>query len=337
MPSLRIAFLVVVASLFSATGYSQQNEPIENGNPRDRIILQVRVVSANDRPIGLNLRVELMPSQSAGTMMEALTNGQGLADMTLYQEGEFRLRVSGPGVETALSETFSLVRGEGTHIEFVRAKLVGATDQPAAAAGGVSSAASYSIPKDAAKEFDKGVAELRKNNWSDAAAHFQTAIDRYPKFDQAYDDLGIAKQNGGDVAGAKVAYQKAIELNDHNAGAQRDLARILEKEKNWPAAAELLGHSLAVDPNNAGSLTLLSIAQLEQGQVDEAISTASRVHALEHKSYPIAHLVLARAYELKSQNDDAIAQYRIYLVEDPAGPKAQAAKENLARLTQPPQ
>jgi Tfp pilus assembly protein PilF len=334
MPGLRISLLVVLFSL-AVPAFAQKGQKEGALSPSGD--LQVRVVTENDRPVGLSLNVELMQESVPGTMADSVTNGQGVADIPFSQAGNYRVRVSGAGIDTTMSEAFTIMSSQGTVVEFVRVKLRSADEQPPAAATGTASAASYSIPKDAAKEFDKGLAELRKSNWNDAAAHFQTAIDHYPKFDQAYGDLGIAKQNGGDIPGAKVAYQKAIEINDHNAGAQRDLARILEKEKNWPAAAELLGHSLAVDPNNAGSLTLLSIAQLEQGQVDEAISTASRVHALEHKSYPIAHLVLARAYELKSQNDEAVAQYRIYLEEDPAGPKAQAAKENLARLTQPPQ
>lgn len=334
MPKLRSTLLVVGASLFALVLVAQQ-EPSENGKPRDRIDLQVRLVSENDRPIGMNLRVELLSEDSAGTQLETLTNGQGVADIILYRQGNFRLRVSGPGVETTMSDSFSILSGGGTILQYVKVKVLH-PEQTGSAASGSASAASYTVPKEASKEFDKGVAALRKREWKEAQTHFEAAIAHYPKFDLAYDDLGIAKQNNGDLPGAKAAYQKAIELNDHGADALRNLARVLEGERNWAAAADLLTKSLGIEPNSAGSLTLLSIAQIEQGNVDLAIATASRVHALEHKSYAMAHLVLARAYELKSRTADAIAEYQMYLKEDPSGPKAAAAKENLAKLTLPP-
>jgi tetratricopeptide (TPR) repeat protein len=216
----------------------------------------------------------------------------------------------------------------------VHVQLHSVSERSAPAALRVSSVTSYAIPKEAAKAFDQGVADLRKNDWKKAEKHFKAATDRYPKFDRAYDYEGIAKQNDGDIPGAKLAYQKALELNDHSADALRNLARILESEKNWPAAADLLSKSLAVEPNNAGSLTLLAIAQIEQGKLDDATSNASRVHALEHKSYAVAHLVLARAYEMKAHNSDAIEQYRMYLTEEPTGPRSDVARKIMERLSQ---
>ena len=301
-------------------------------------VLHVRVVNDHERAVTMNLRVELLPASSETTLTETMTNSEGVAELQLQLQGggNFRLRVSGAGVETTTSDTFPMDPEEGSHLEFVKVKLTSTDEASTQAPGGVIGAKQYNIPKDATKEFDAGVASLHASDWKKAQSHFEAAIVKYPSFDQAYDDLGIARQNSGDLAGAKTAYQKAIEINDHNANAERDLARVLEGERKWPEAEDLLNKSLAMEPNNAGSLTLLSVAQIEQGKLNDAINTAGRVHALEHSSYAMAHFVLARAYELKQQNRDAIVEYQTYLKEAPNGPQADFAKKRLVKLMQAP-
>jgi tetratricopeptide (TPR) repeat protein len=295
------------------------------------IDLQVHIVSEKDRPVPLVVQLELI-ANSRGTISSQSTDAQGVSHFSLLNAGTFRIRVSGRGIKTAVSDAFTVNRGDGMVTQNIRVQLDVESGTSSANGNNTVAAADYAVPKDAAKAFDKGVGQLRKGQWKDAESSFEAAIAIHPKFDRAYDSLGLAKQNGGDVQGAKVAYETALQLNDHNADAQRNLARILEGQREWPGAAELLLKSLATEPNNAGSLTLLSIAMIEQGRVDDAIAAASRVHGLEHKSYPVAHFVLARAYALKQQNDNAVAEYRLYLKEEPSGPRAEAAKNELAKL-----
>lgn len=309
--------------------FSQEPIPGRRRGSAEPIELQVHVVSEKDRAVAIVAQIELVAS-SGGTVAAQSTDGQGVAHFSLTNAGNFRARVTGAGIKTTVSDSFTVNRGDGMVTQNVRVQM----DVASGAANGNStvSVADYAVPKDAAKAFDKGVGQLRKSQWKDAERSFQNAIAIHPNFDRAYDNLGLAKQNGGDVPGAQAAYEMALTLNDHNADAQRNLARILESKRDWPRATDLLVKSLATEPNNAGSLALLSIAMLEQGKVDDAIAAASRVHGLEHKSYPVAHFVLARAYALKQQNDNAVAEYRLYLKEEPSGARAEAAKNELAKL-----
>ena len=332
----RICKLTLLVAVFVASIPAIAQNDGEEASSRfdEHIHIQVHVVTGDDRPVSQAMHVRLMYERNPAPIVTVSTNAEGVADFNCPRTGNFQIEVSGPGIETTTSDPFPLTRFDRTHIETIRVKLKGAAANAAAPNPSTAGVKELGVPKDAAKEFDAGVASMHASDWQKAQSHFQTAIDKYPTFDQAYDNLGMAKQNAGDTAGAKVAYQKALELNDHNADAQRNMARLMEGEKNWAGAEELLNKSLAVEPNNAGSLTLLSIAQIEQGKVDDAIASAIRVHALEHKSYAVAHLVLARAYEMKSRNGDAIAEYQMYLKEEPTGPRAEAAKKKLQKLTQ---
>jgi tetratricopeptide (TPR) repeat protein len=328
----RLAWISIV-SLATAVGMAQNNGDEAPGKGDLRVHLLVRVVTTDDRAVARNLTVRLMLESGGGTLSTSSTNSEGVADMTISHAGNYKVEVSGPGVETTASDPFSILKWDMSHQEIVHVRLKGSAAENSTPTGSsMASANNLAVPKDAEKEFDAGVSSMRASDWKGAQAHFQKAIDKYPRFDSAYDNLGMAKQNGGDMAGAKEAYQKALELNDHNADAQRNMGRVYESEKNWPAAEEILTKSLSIEPNNAGSLTLLSIAELEQGKLNEAITHAGRVHSLDHKSYAMAHLVLARAYEMKGEKSNAIAQYQLFLSEEPNGPRSEAAKKRLAKL-----
>lgn len=295
--------------------------------------VQVRVVNDAGRPVNMILRVELLPSGTETPIAQVHTETDGMARLNVAPGGgTYQLRISGSGIETMVTGIFTVERLENSHLEVVKVKLKQPTG--GAASSGMSSASDYSIPKNAKKEMDAAAVSLHASDWKGAQQHFEAAIKAYPKYDRAYYGLGLAKQNLGDTRGAKEAFQQAIALNDHNADAERDLGRVLEGERDWKGAEDLLTKSLSVDQNSAASLTLLAIAQIQQGKVDDAIASASKVHALDHKPYAMAHLVLARAYESKSEKDKAVAEYKMFLEEEPSGPRADEAKKDLAKLTE---
>lgn len=297
------------------------------------IVVTVRVVNDNGRPVNAILRVELLPSSGETPISQVHTQDDGTAQLASPGSGSYRLRVSGSGIESTTTGIFTIERLENNHLEMVRVKVNDPAGSKNAAASGVGSATDLAMPKKARKEMDAGANSLHANDWKGAEDHFHAALKEYPKLDRAYYGIGLARQNQGDLPGAKENFQKAIDMNDHNADAERDLGRVLEQEQNWAGATDLLTKSLAIDPNSAASLTLLSIAQIQQGKVDEAIASASRVHALSHQSYAVAHLVLARAYVSKGQKDNAIAEYKLFLTEEPTGARAEEVKKNLAELT----
>lgn len=323
--------LLIVLLLCGAIAYGQR---ARGGIQSNGAQIQVRIVNENNRPVNLMLLVELLQGGGGFVVTQVRSNTDGSATLAMPAGGggNFRLRISGMGIETTTSDLFTMDSRESSHFEVVKVKLNEQTNAANNLPGGLASATDLSVPGKARKEFDAGVASLRATDWKGAATHFEAAIKSYPKFDRAWYGLGLAKQNDGDVPGAKEAYQKALDINDHNADALRDLGRMDVNEQKWAEAETLLVKSVAIDPTSAAALTLLAIAQIQQHKIDEAIANASRVHALSHKSYALAHFILARAYEAKSDSEKAIAEYKLFLEEEPTGVRAEDAKKQLARL-----
>jgi len=77
---------------------------------------------------------------------------------------------------------------------------------------------------------DRGVAFLHKKDQLRCLADFNKAIALDPNYSYRYASRAFAKQNFGDLDGAVVDYQKAVELDPDDAVAHNNLGLLLEQQ-----------------------------------------------------------------------------------------------------------
>jgi len=295
--------------------------------------LQVRVSYANDRPLGEQIMVELVNDQSV-PVLQAFTDSQGRVLFHLTWEGVYRARATGADIEQAVSDAVSIESSDRSKIIWLHVQQkAGSGTSTDTSTAAVTSASELRIPADAKKSFMKGMEALYRRDYQKAAEFFEKATAAYPQYDTAYDNLGATFMQLGQPGKAREAFERAVQLNDKNADADRNYARLLITNREYTRALDLLQKSLTVDPQNPSAFTLLSIAQLQSGDVDGALQSALKVHQLPHEGYAVAHYVAGRAYEVKQQYQEATAEYETYLREDPTGPEIQQVRNALARVT----
>ncbi|HZD30152.1 MAG TPA: tetratricopeptide repeat protein, partial [Candidatus Angelobacter sp.] len=197
----------------------------------------------------------------------------------------------------------------------------------------VTSAADLRVPNDARKAFHKGMEAWDQTDYAKAAACFEKAVALFPEYDAAYNNLGVMYFQLNQPEKARAVFEHSVALNDKNADADRNLARILIHEGNYARAEELLKKSLIVEPLNPVTLTLLCVAYIETGDDDAALATARRTHQLPHEGYSLVHYVAGQALEHKGQSQAAYSEYNTYLQESPAGAEAPQVRNAMARLT----
>jgi Flp pilus assembly protein TadD len=86
--------------------------------------------------------------------------------------------------------------------------LLGATAGPLAAADARS---------DAKKQVEFGITVAQRGLWREAIYRWERAVQIDPKYAEALNDLAIAYEHEGDLDKARVAYEKALELEPNNA------------------------------------------------------------------------------------------------------------------------
>ncbi len=292
---------------------------------------RLRIIVTTDQQERIkDASVELMDAVGFSSATSTkITDSDGQVDFDT-RTGTHRVRAYGVEIHEYNGE-FDIQPNESSHLERIRVRLKPAsTTRPAP--GEAIAAIRLKIPPRADKEYETGSKSLKKQDWQEAVKHFEAAIALYRDYDLAYNGLGVAHMNQGNVEAARQAFQKAIELNKTYAAAERNLARILISEHNYQDADALLKKSLAMEPLNAWALTYAAYAELQTHKFSEAIAHARKAHELPHQGLASVHFVAALALEATQQPEEALAEYRKYLEEDPNGRDVTRAREAVARL-----
>ena len=296
--------------------------------------LQVRVTFQDDRAAGDHIRVELI-SETGTPAGETYTNADGRVAFRITSPGMFELRVTGSSLQGTATEQVRIDEMDKSRMVYVRVKPK--TDTSATTAKPntppVTSATDLRVPNDARKAFNKGMDAWEQHDLPKAAQQFEKAVALFPEYDSAYNNLGVMYFRMNQPDKARAAFERSVALNDKNADADRNLARILIGESNFPRATDLLKKSLMVEPLNPVTLTLLCVADIQSGNDDGALATARKAHQLPHEGYSLVHYVAGQALEHKGQPQEAYAEYETYLRESPTGAEAAQVRSALARLT----
>jgi Tfp pilus assembly protein PilF len=307
------------------------NVSFAQNEPRGHVSLQVFVYYDETKEPVHDPDVHVLLLDSWSMIVAEQDTKQGGVLQFFTQPGLHYLRVTGDKVEFQ-EFGFDIRPNESSHTEtvYVTAKTAVADRSPATDAV---PAVRLKIPKKAKKEFEKGVKALERQDWGEARARFQAAVNEYPQFDLAYNGLGLVALSTGDFTAAEAALELAIKFNDSYADAYRNLARVRLAQNDYVRADPLLQKSLSFDPRSPWALSYAALTELQLGKPDDAIAHTRSLHLLPHLGYASAHLIAARAWEQKGLANEAISEYELYLKEDPAGPNAQRARAAIARIS----
>lgn len=110
------------------------------------------------------------------------------------------------------------------------------------------SATSLAAPKDAKKAYDKGIEFMHKGKTDDAAKSFDKAVVEYPKYADAWYQLGRMRAVSENAAGAREAFVKALEADPKLVGPSVELGMILFRDKKWQESVDYLDRAVRLDP-----------------------------------------------------------------------------------------
>jgi Tfp pilus assembly protein PilF len=294
--------------------------------------LTVRVTYDDDRAAPANLRVELL-SAYGSSVETRTTDGFGSVIFGRLQPAKYKLRISGDGV--VRTETGELdMTGSGPNVtEYVRVRRV----PPSADEPGMSSVTDLNIPAEAKKEFDKATSDMEQKNWMEAKGHLERAIAIYPKYALAHNNMAVTYLKLGDGANAVESFRTALQLDEHLGQANVYLGRFYYDNKDYKQAEPYLLRAASVEPRNPQILMVLANAQMQNGEADQALANAQKVHSLpDHKKFAVAHLIAAQILSDRGDNQRVSEEYKQFLREDPDSLLAPRVKDALAKLETAP-
>ena len=329
------SFAPIILALF-ATGSQAQLRGGSAGANFNTGNIHVRVVFPDERSAGPHLLVELMGGSSNNAIMRTYTNDIGEAMFIGVSIGEYHVEVSGDGIQKGSSEQFEVDSRKVAQSAYVVVNRADSTTstKPLSAHSSMVSAADLNVPDKARKEVDKANDAMAEHNWKKAQEHLEKAIALAPNYVTAYNNLGILYDKTNDIPREEEALSKAVELDGHFAPALVNYGKLSLRQKDPVKAEALLQKASVAAPGNPEILMLLAYAQFINRHFDNAISSALQSHAMgpDHPSF--VHYIAARCYQQENQTQQAIAQFEIFLKEEPKGPRADHVREDVAKLQQ---
>ncbi|HTU35734.1 MAG TPA: tetratricopeptide repeat protein [Candidatus Acidoferrum sp.] len=323
------------ALLFLFLGALPCYAQVSAGN-ETRCTLRVDVEFANKGEPVVGASVELFEGfAGASPGRVGLTNSSGSAEFESLLPGDYRIEVSGEGIETTDLGNVHIESGRIFMSELVAVHA--ASGNAGAGKGCTVSVSDLNVPSKALQEFASGDSEMQRKNWKKAADRFKKAVSIYPQYSSAYYNLSIAYYQLGQKDNQRAALLKALGVDAHFVPALVSLAHVDFAGHDLLKARELLDTAIAADPTNVDGLALLVRVDFVQGRYTQAIADAQKVHSLPHQGYATVHYTAAAAYQQLNEIPQTIEQLKIYLKEDPTSPSAAYVRKTIADLENPHQ
>lgn len=183
-----------------------------------------------------------------------------------------------------------------------------------------------SIPHKALKSFNEGLESLAKKDASGSLAHFQSAIEEYSGYYEAYDRMGAADLQLWKLPEAEQAFRRSIELSaEQYAHPLLALGAILDGKEKYAEAESVTRKGLALEPDSWTGHYYLALALYGLNRLGEAERSA-RESLHWKQDFPQVYLVLADIHGRESNYRSVVDDLNEYLKLTPDGPTSARAK-----------
>ncbi len=196
------------------------------------------------------------------------------------------------------------------------------------------SATSAAAPGKARKEFQKGQEDEKKAKWDSAQPHFSKAVEIYPKYAVAWNELGRVELQKNDIESASKSFQQSINSDSKFVSPYGGLIQIALKARDWKAVADLTDKLLALNPVSFPQYWFdNSLANYFLESFDAAQKSAERGLSVDPQhQVPRLEYMLGMVLVKKRDYAGALTHVQNYLRLLPGAPDRETVEKQIAEL-----
>lgn len=321
MPRILISVFLILICLTGALPAAAQ-EPQRRGPTRGRRQQISGSVRDDTTHESLN-NVELdLRSRTGGIAVTVFTNEGGTFLFDGVGDGNYDIDTRLAGYEASSQE----VRVSGAPVMGLQLELRRSNRAVSANGAGVVSVRELSIPRKAQDAMQKAMELLyEKNDFRGSVAQFQRAIQAYPKYNEAYGQMGVAYMRMGDSAASEQALRKSVEINDSYADGFVFLAMLFSNNRRFVDSEPMARKAVSLDASSFQANLELGRSLYGLDRPEEAEESAGIAAGLKPDS-PQVHLVLANIHVKLKKYPAVVDDLNLYLKLEPNGPEAEQAR-----------
>ena len=208
-------------------------------------------------------------------------------------------------------------------------------------------ASAYQAPKDARKAYEKGLQAQKKGELADAHKYFGKAVEIYPKYVNAWYQLGAVLQKEHQTDAARTAFTQATTIDAKFLPPYLSLSLMAYEAENWTAVLNFTRHILDLDPlnrvpgyvwdldplNYTEAYFYNAVANYKLNKFADAEKSGLKAEQVDLPTrFPQLHLLLAEIFARKNDYPIAISEIQTYLDLVPHAKDADQLREWLAKL-----
>ena len=202
----------------------------------------------------------------------------------------------------------------------------------AEAPAGTVSVTSLNAPADARKAFQNAKEHVAAKRPVEAEKELAKAVQLYPKYAEAWQELGSVSLTLNKPAEARKAFLQSIAADASFAKPYLSLARLSAVEKNWQDVLDKAGVLLQLNsPESAQAYYYRAVAHYNLDNNDTAFDDAQQAVKLDTAhTVPLAEQMLGVLFSMRGDHKAAAEQFRNYLQHVPPTANVTAVKALLA-------
>ncbi|MBL8218872.1 MAG: tetratricopeptide repeat protein [Bryobacterales bacterium] len=197
------------------------------------------------------------------------------------------------------------------------------------------SATSAMAPKDAKKAYEKSRDLMKKKKIADAQKELEKAVQIYPKFANAWADLGMVHEAQNHNEDARKAYLQALEADAKLVKPYVQMAWMAARENKWQECLDASDRALKLNPFDfPGAYFVNAVANLNLQKFDAAEKSArDGLKSEGGKKIAKMHHVLGIILAQKNDITGAMPHMKNYLGMLPAdGQETKMVKDQIAQM-----
>ena len=151
------------------------------------------------------------------------------------------------------------------------------------------------LPEDMRDTAQQAADLFKMKRYDEAAAKYQTIIDKYPESLYAWSNLGVVRYQQGNLDDALKALQQAVKLSPTDSFSYANLGIVYYEMKQYENAIDALNAAKALDPNDPKVRNYLGCACSQKGWTQAAEKEFQKAIELD-PNFGDAHFNLALVY-----------------------------------------
>jgi len=318
------AILLLVPAI--AAGQGRETGVVANG----------QIYLPNGRPVTREIRFQLHSENFRRPPTYYYTDARGRFQITVETNVFYIITVETDDENWATTQTRFFPSGQNPRVDIFLEPF--RREVPASKDAAVSlSALKQNVPAGARKEFEAGVKSMKKGEHEKAGRQLQRAIELFPEFVDAHNELAAVWMKENRVAEAEQLLRRAVEIDPDAVRPLLNLALCLLRQERYADAEPFLERATRLEPRQATAHMLFGIALFNVWKENDAERILTHAYELGGSQVAQAQYYLAKIYLRRNDSARAAKALERYLEDVPNDPNAAQLRQMLERLRSQPQ